>query len=62
MLTKENIVSVKKINDEAGTLCNHRVVWDTDKICCVPNASGNTDYQKLLEWEAIDGNTIAEAD
>tara|TARA_R110000744_G_scaffold211407_1_gene330519 strand:- start:521 stop:709 length:189 start_codon:yes stop_codon:yes gene_type:complete len=62
MLTEDNIVSVKKINDEAGILCNHRVVWDTDKICCVPNATENTDYQAILEWEAIDGNTIAEAD
>ena len=62
MLTIDNIVSVKKINDTAGQLCNHRVVWDTNKVCCVPNATDNTDYQTVQAWAAIDGNTIAEAD
>jgi hypothetical protein len=26
------------------------------------NSEFNTDYQAILEWAAIDGNTIAEAD
>ena len=29
---------------------------------CVPLATDNTDYQAILEWEKIDGNTIEEAD
>ena len=29
---------------------------------CVPLDEANTDYQAILEWEKIDGNTIEEAD
>jgi hypothetical protein len=28
----------------------------------VPMNEANTDYQKILEWEKIEGNTIEEAD
>jgi len=28
----------------------------------IPTTNINKDYQEYLEWEAIDGNTIAEAD
>jgi hypothetical protein len=28
----------------------------------VPLKEDNTDYQNILEWEKIDGNTIEEAD
>lgn len=28
----------------------------------IPTTDANKDYQEYLEWEAIDGNTIAEAD
>jgi hypothetical protein len=30
--------------------------------CSVPMNEENTDYQAILEWAAIDGNTIEEAD
>jgi len=32
------------------------------KTMCVPMNNDNTDYQDILEWAAIDGNTIEEAD
>tara|TARA_B100000902_G_C26950189_1_gene735385 strand:- start:93 stop:293 length:201 start_codon:yes stop_codon:yes gene_type:complete len=28
----------------------------------IPTVADNTDYKKYLEWEAIDGNTIGNAD
>ena len=31
-------------------------------VMYVPINTANTDYQAILEWEKIDGNTIAEAD
>tara|TARA_R100000988_G_C3897543_1_gene115870 strand:- start:27 stop:224 length:198 start_codon:yes stop_codon:yes gene_type:complete len=32
------------------------------KVLSVPINSANVDYQDILEWAAIDGNTIEEAD
>ena len=32
------------------------------KIYSVPLDPDNTDYQAILEWAKIDGNTIADAD
>ena len=32
------------------------------KVLSVPINSANADYQAILEWEKIDGNTIEEAD
>ena len=32
------------------------------KTMCVPMNNDNTDYQDILEWAAIDGNNIEEAD
>jgi hypothetical protein len=31
-------------------------------FCNVPLDPANTDYQAILEWAKIDGNTIADAD
>ena len=31
------------------------------KVLSVPINSANADYQAILEWEKIDGNTIEEA-
>ena len=60
-MNKDNIVSVKKIEDDNGVLLSYEVVWDIDKVTFVPNATDNTDYQTIQEWVA-EGNTIAEAD
>ena len=32
------------------------------KVLSVPINSANADYQAILEWEKIEGNTIEEAD
>ena len=59
-----NINTVKKIIPrETGTLDFYRVTLNdsVDEIF-VPINTENSDYQKVLVWEAIDGNTIAEAD
>tara|TARA_R100000935_G_C2699092_1_gene109557 strand:+ start:319 stop:504 length:186 start_codon:yes stop_codon:yes gene_type:complete len=61
-MNKDNIVSVKKIEDGDGVLLSYQVVWNTDINTFVPNVTDNTDYQTVQEWEAIDGNTIADAD
>ena len=41
------------------------VTDDSDNVITdswIPTESSNSDYQEYLEWEAKDGNTIAEAD
>jgi len=57
---------VKKINytnDEGQTsLKTYKVTTGDDKILFVPLKEENTDYQKILEWEKIDGNTIEDAE
>ena len=57
------IKSVKKmkctITDE---VVSYNITQQDDTILSVPKDTGNTDYQAILEWEAVDGNTIAEAD
>jgi len=60
-MTKENITAVKKINWN-DTLDSYRVTLTDGTVSSVPIKAGNTDYQAVLEWEAIDGNNIAEAD
>ena len=59
---KEDIVSVKKIEDDNSVLLSYQVVWNTNINTFVPNDVNNSDYQTVQEWAAIDGNTIAEAD
>ena len=60
-MNKDNIVSVKKVEDDNSIVLSYEVVWDIDKVTFVPNATANTDYQTIQEWVA-EGNTIAEAD
>jgi len=55
-----NFTSVKKA-EVAGVLACYIIV-ENGTISHVPLDSKNTDYQDIQEWEAIDGNTIAEAD
>ena len=60
-LTKETISTVKKVS-LSGEINTYKVVDDDNDVYFVPIAEGNTDYQTVLKWEAIDGNTIADAD
>lgn len=56
------ISTVKKLNYE-GKLVAYKVTYsNSDVPASVPIDTENTDYQTVLEWAAIDGNTIAEAD
>tara|TARA_R100001460_G_scaffold88466_1_gene129946 strand:+ start:329 stop:514 length:186 start_codon:yes stop_codon:yes gene_type:complete len=61
-MNKDNIVSVKKIEDGNGVLLSYQVVWNTNINTFVPNDVNNTDYQIVQAWAVVDGNTIAEAD
>ena len=45
---------------EGNNSCIRVVVGNLTKL--VPLDPDNTDYQEILEWAKIDGNTIAEAD
>ena len=60
MIKKDNIVSVTKHYDPIdNNFWNYKVVYNTDKICFVPNTTDNTDKQEIDDWVA-DGNTIGE--
>ena len=49
--------------EDGTTETNTLKVTDTnDKVYFVPKVNANLDYQDVLEWEKIDGNTIEEAD
>ena len=62
----KNIKSVKKWKNAYGDEISYKVTTNNDVIWYVPwksvDAAGNTDYQDVLEWEKIEGNTIEEAD
>lgn len=45
-----------------GTVGGYLMIDTNDRKSSVPIAPGNTDYQNILEWEKIDGNTIQEAE
>ena len=55
-----NFTSVKKGEYNGELACY--IIVENGKTSCVPLNTANTDYQAILEWAAIDGNTIAEAD
>ena len=58
-----NIKSAKKTNEQFGNEANILyVVTEEDVITFVPTDQLNTDYQAILEWAKIDGNTIEDAD
>tara|TARA_R110002012_G_scaffold210217_1_gene380829 strand:+ start:894 stop:1085 length:192 start_codon:yes stop_codon:yes gene_type:complete len=63
-MDKDNIQSVKKFNQvETGNLVSYKIITKTNEIFYAPvNDNENTEYKAVLEWAAIDGNTIAEAD
>ena len=61
-MIKENITAVEYIilSDESRT--SVKVTTSDGIISFVPMNEENSDYVEVLEWEAIDGNTIAEAE
>jgi|TARA_R110000764_G_C10803809_1_gene359338 hypothetical protein len=62
VMIKENITAVEYIilSDESRT--SVKVTTSDGIISFVPMNEENSDYVEVLEWEAIDGNTIAEAE
>tara|TARA_R100000234_G_scaffold111814_1_gene85062 strand:+ start:366 stop:539 length:174 start_codon:yes stop_codon:yes gene_type:complete len=54
--------SVKKTVDHNNNLNGYKIVTLNDEITFVPNKVNNKDYQDILEWEKIEGNTIEDAD
>lgn len=59
----DNIKSAKYIKDITGdNNSTVKVTLQDDTINWVPMTNDNSDYLVILEWAAIDGNTIAEAD
>ena len=57
-----NIKIVKK-NVIDGQVVSYQVTQqDSNLVLSVPLDTANTDYQAILEWEKIDGNTIEDAD
>jgi len=63
MTDYDYIKSVKKMKSSSSNdIVSYIVTRQDDSILSVPHATANTDYQNILAWAAIDGNTIAEAD
>jgi hypothetical protein len=59
----DNIKSAKYIKDITGdNNSTVKIILQDDTINWTPMANDNSDYLVVLEWAAIDGNTIAEAD
>ena len=57
-------VTYKKFKDPYGkvvTVAINKFV-DGVHVMCIPTNPLNRDYAEFLEWEAIDGNTLQEAD
>jgi hypothetical protein len=56
-----------KYNKQDGVNVSIQVIYPDNsngshREMSVPINNNNTDYQAILEWEKIDGNTIEEAD
>ena len=49
--------SVKKTVDENNNFNGYKILTLNDEITFVPNKVNNKDYQDILEWEKIEGNT-----
>ena len=52
----------KKAPDESNVSSIEVTFNNSNRKLCVPINTKNTEYNELMEWEKIDGNTIEEAD
>ena len=53
----------KNLNIITNEVCSYQVTQvNNNVVLSVPLDPANTDYQAILEWAKIDGNTIEEAD
>ena len=55
---------LKYVKEMDGSNCAVQVNYQdgSGKFMSIPMDTDNTDYQNILEWAAIDGNNIEEAD
>ena len=59
----DNIKSAKYIKDITGdNNSTVKIILQDDTINWTPMANDNSDYLVVLEWAAIDGNNIEDAD
>ena len=59
---RKMIKSCKFYKNPEGLIAGIKMTLQDDKVWYVSRSPNNTDYQNILEWEKIDGNTIEEAD
>jgi len=53
----------KNINPITNEFCSYQVTFvNSNRVLSVPINPENTDYQEILEWAKIEGNTIEDAD
>ena len=52
----------KKAPDESNVSSIEVTFNNSNRKLCVPINTQNTEYNELIEWEKIDGNTIEDAD
>jgi len=58
-----SIKTAQNIKDGfTNKLVSIKIIDTDDNIHFIPFDESNIDYQYILEWEKIDGNTIQEAD
>ena len=57
-----NIKTVKKNVIDEKVVSYQVTQQDSNLVYSVPLDTDNTDYQAILEWAKIDGNSIADAD
>jgi len=57
-----NITEAKYVVDHLSNTNQSITTIIDGKTWSVPISEGNRHYQAILEWEAIDGNTIEDAD
>jgi len=56
------INTVEKIYLNSVWTNEYKVTFVDNTLCTVPHDETNRHYQEILVWDAIDGNTITEAD
>ena len=53
---------IKEVKDSDGNILSPALIFRKTDSSWIPLNEENTDYQAILEWAKIDGNTIEAAD
>ena len=60
---KMTINTVQKVNNYyTNKFDNYKVTYEDGRVVTVPLDPDNMDFQEILEWEKVDGNTIKDAE